>query len=34
MAGDKAQIAKAKELLAETRRNLYRILAEDEPAEE
>ena len=31
MAGDKAQIEKAKELLAETRRSLYRILAEDEP---
>ena len=33
-AGDKAQIARAKELLAETRRGLYRILADDEPAEQ
>jgi DNA-binding PadR family transcriptional regulator len=32
-AGDDAQVAKAKELLAETRRGLYRILAEDEPSE-
>ena len=30
-AGDTAQIARAKELLAETRRGLYRILADDEP---
>jgi DNA-binding PadR family transcriptional regulator len=29
-AGDQAQIARAKELLAETRRGLYRILADDE----
>jgi hypothetical protein len=31
-AGDEQQVAKAKELLSETRRALYRILAEDEPA--
>jgi DNA-binding PadR family transcriptional regulator len=31
-AGDEQQVAKAKELLTETRRALYRILAEDEPA--
>jgi len=30
-AGDTAQITRAKELLAETRRGLYRILADDEP---
>ena len=33
MAGDEAQVEKAKELLAETRRGLYKILAEDEPPE-
>jgi DNA-binding PadR family transcriptional regulator len=32
-AGDEAQVERAKELLAETRRGLYRILAEDEPGE-
>ena len=32
-AGDQAQVARAKELLAETRRGLYRILAEDEPGD-
>jgi DNA-binding PadR family transcriptional regulator len=32
-AGDDAQVARAKELLAETRRGLYRILAEDDPAD-
>ncbi len=32
-AGDAQQVAKAKELLNETRRGLYRILAEDEPQE-
>jgi hypothetical protein len=32
-AGDKQQVAKANELLAETRRGLYRILADDEPGE-
>jgi hypothetical protein len=32
-AGDKQQIARAKELLIETRRGLYRILADDEPGE-
>jgi DNA-binding PadR family transcriptional regulator len=32
-AGDKQQVAKAKELLIETRRGLYRILADDEPGE-
>ena len=32
-AGDDAQVARAKELLAETRRGLYRILAEDEQAD-
>lgn len=31
-AGDKQQVARAKELLSETRRGLYRILADDEPA--
>lgn len=31
-AGDEQQVAKAKELLSETRRALYRILAEDDPA--
>lgn len=30
-AGDDAQIARARALLVETRRSLYRILAEDEP---
>jgi DNA-binding PadR family transcriptional regulator len=30
-AGDDAQVEKAKELLAETRRSLYKILADDEP---
>ena len=29
-----AQVARAKELLAETRRGLYRILADDEPADQ
>lgn len=33
-AADEAQVAKAKELLAETRRGLYRILADDEPADQ
>ena len=32
-AGDPAQVARATELLAETRRGLYRILADDESAE-
>lgn len=32
-AGDDAQVKRAKELLAETRRGLYRILADDEPGE-
>lgn len=32
-AGDDAQVARAKELLAETRRGLYRILAEDDQEE-
>ena len=32
-AGDDAQVARAKELLAETRRGLYRLLAEDEEPE-
>lgn len=32
-AGDAAQIERAKELLAETRRALYRILADDAPGE-
>jgi DNA-binding PadR family transcriptional regulator len=31
-AGDKQQVERAKELLSETRRGLYRILADDEPA--
>jgi DNA-binding PadR family transcriptional regulator len=31
-AGNEAQLARAREVLAETRRSLYRILAEDEPA--
>ncbi len=30
--GSEAQLAQAREVLAETRRSLYRILAEDEPA--
>jgi DNA-binding PadR family transcriptional regulator len=29
-AGDDSQVARAKEVLAETRRNLYRILADDD----
>jgi DNA-binding PadR family transcriptional regulator len=33
-AGTEAQVAKARDLLAETRRSLYRILAEDAPADE
>jgi DNA-binding PadR family transcriptional regulator len=33
-AGDDAQVARAKELLAEARRALYRLLAEDERAED
>jgi DNA-binding PadR family transcriptional regulator len=33
-AGSKAQIERAKELLTATRRSLYRILADDEPATE
>jgi hypothetical protein len=33
-AADEAQVAKAKELLAETRRGLYRILADDDPADQ
>ena len=33
-AGTDAQVARAKELLAETRRGLYRILADDEPADQ
>ena len=32
-AGDNQQVARAKELLIETRRGLYRILADDEPGE-
>ena len=32
-AGDDAQVTKAKELLAETRRGLYKILADDEEPE-
>jgi len=32
-AADEAQVARAKELLAETRRGLYRILADDDPAD-
>jgi DNA-binding PadR family transcriptional regulator len=32
-AGDKQQVARAKQLLTETRRGLYRILADDEPGE-
>ena len=32
-AGDDAQVARAKELLAETRRSLYKILADDKPAD-
>jgi hypothetical protein len=31
-AGDQAQIARARDVLADTRRTLYRILAGDEPA--
>jgi DNA-binding PadR family transcriptional regulator len=33
-AGDDSQVARAKQLLAETRRDLYRILADDEPGDE
>jgi DNA-binding PadR family transcriptional regulator len=33
-AGDAGQVARARELLAETRRGLYRILADDEPGDE
>jgi hypothetical protein len=33
-AGTPAQVAEAREVLAETRRRLYRILAEDAPAED
>ena len=33
VAADEAQVARAKELLAETRRGLYRILADDDPAD-
>ena len=33
-AGTDAQVERAKELLAETRRGLYRILADDEPADQ
>jgi DNA-binding PadR family transcriptional regulator len=32
-AGDDAQVTRAKELLAETRRSLYKILADDQPAD-
>lgn len=32
-AGDEAQVKRAKELLTDTRRGLYRILADDEPGE-
>jgi DNA-binding PadR family transcriptional regulator len=32
-AGDTSQVAKAKELLAQTRRGLYQILADDQPKE-
>jgi DNA-binding PadR family transcriptional regulator len=33
-AADETQVARAKELLAETRRGLYRILADDDPADQ
>jgi DNA-binding PadR family transcriptional regulator len=33
MAGDDAQLARAKEILTEARRSLYRILADEEPGE-
>ena len=33
-AADEGQVARAKELLAETRRGLYRILADDAPADQ
>jgi DNA-binding PadR family transcriptional regulator len=33
MAGDEAQIAKAKEILTQARRDLYRILADEDPAD-
>jgi DNA-binding PadR family transcriptional regulator len=33
VAGDDAQVARAKELLAQTRRGLYQILADDQPGE-
>ena len=32
-AADEGQVARAKELLSETRRGLYRILADDDPAD-
>jgi DNA-binding PadR family transcriptional regulator len=34
VAADEAQVARAKELLGETRRGLYRILADDDPADQ
>jgi hypothetical protein len=33
-SGTERQVARAKEILTETRKNLYRLLAEDEPAGE
>jgi hypothetical protein len=33
-AGTERQVARAREILTETRKGLYRLLAEDEPAEE
>ena len=33
-AGDNTQVARAKELLAQTRRGLYQILADDEPGDQ
>jgi hypothetical protein len=32
-SGNEAQIQKAKEILSEARRSLYRLLAEDEPTD-
>jgi len=33
-AGSEQQVARAKEILVETRKSLYRLLAEDEPPTE
>ena len=33
MAGDDAQIAKVRDILTQARRDVYRILADEDPAE-